>query len=214
MIAIISKKIDGISYPKMISYSMYEPSNGKKLSSEDICKDDTLIVQENLISKIDNSTDINTLIYLTDQNIDIFNLSTEFYTDICYHFITPMEGKDIALKDRILLYYPNVTLCENGCQIKGVNLTTLKAICECLMSNLIGNNILENNLIYKNSLGEIGTMLSQTNLEILKCYKDIFDYKYFISNTGGFIIMGLIMIQIILNIIYYFSNLYLIYQTS
>ena len=210
VIAIISKKIDGRNYSKMMSYSMYEPINGNKLTSEDICKDDTLIVQENLISKIDNSTDINALLYLTDQNIDIFNLSTAFYTDICYHFITPVEGKDIALKDRILLYYPNVTLCENGCQIKGVNLTTFKAMCECIMNNLLGDIIIESNILYQSSLGEIKNMISQTNIEVIKCYKDIFEYKYFISNTGGFIIISLIIIQIILIIIYSHNGLYLI----
>ena len=111
IIAIISKKIDGINYPKMVSFSMYEPELGEKLSFKDICKNDTLVVQENLIFKMDYTADINSLFYLAEQNIDIFNLSSGFYTDICYHFNSPVEGKDIALKDRIKLYFPNVTLC-------------------------------------------------------------------------------------------------------
>ena len=209
IIAIISKKVDGVSYPKVISYSMHEPINGEKLLFNNICKDEKLVVQENLFTKLDNSSDINSILFLTGQNIDIFNLSSSFYNDICYHFDSPLE-KDIALKDRIHLYFPNITLCEDDCQTKGVNLTSLKAICECKMSNIMNNNFLGNNYLYQSQIGELESMLSNTNIEVLKCYKDIFIYKYFIKNVGGFIILSLILIQIILTIIYYSKSLYLI----
>ena len=208
IIAIISKKVNGINYPKMISYSMYEAGKGGKLEFNDICKDDTIIVQENLLSKMDNLTDFNSLYFLAGQNIDIFNLSSEFYTDICYHFKSPVEGKDIALKDRIKLYFPNVTLCEDGCQIKGVNLTTFKAMCECLLNDLMGSNLFGNNIFYQSSLGELESMIQKTNIEVIKCYKDIFELQYYISNSGGFLILGLILVQIILIIIYFCKSLY------
>ena len=208
IIAIISKYFEGKNYQKMISFSMFEPINGTKLLFYEICKEDIIVIKENLIVKMDNSTDMKSLFYLADQDIDIFNLSSAFYTDICYHFNSPVEGKDIALKDRILLYFPNVTLCEEGCQIKGVNLTTFKAICECLLNRLMGSNIFGNNILYQSSLGEIQSLIKKTNIEVVKCYKDIFVYKYFIKNTGGFIIMFLILAQIILIIIYYCKSLY------
>ena len=53
-------------------------------------------------------------------------------------------------------------------------------------------------------------MISQTNIEIIKCYKDILEYKYFISSTGGFIIIGLIIGQIILVTLYCIKSIYLI----
>ena len=187
---------------------MYEPELGGKLEFNDICKEDTLVVQENLLAKLDNSTNIDSLFYLAQQNIDIFNLSSAFYTDICYHFNSPVEGKDIALKDRIKIYYPNVTLCEDGCQIKGINLTTFKAICECLLNNLMNNNLLGNNILYQSSIGELENLIQKTNIEVIKCYKDLFEMKYLVSNTGGFIIMSLILAQIVLIIIYLFKNLY------
>ena len=141
VIAIITKKVDGIIYPKMVSFSMYEPKLGNKLDSKDICKDETIVVKENLLAKIDTSkVNLEFILYLTKQNIDVFNLSSVFYTDICFHFDSPID-KDIALKDRILLCFPNVTLCENGCYIKGVNLTDLKALCECTINNILGSII-------------------------------------------------------------------------
>ena len=188
IIAIISKYFEGKNYQKMISFSMFEPINGTKLLFYEICKEDIIVIKENLIVKMDNSTDMKSLFYLVDQDIDIFNLSSAFYTDICYHFNSPVEGKDIALKDRILLYFPNVTLCEEGCQIKGVNPTTFKAICECLLDNLMGSNIFGNNILYQSSLGEIESLIKKTNIEVIKCYKDLLILKYYNSNTGGFII--------------------------
>lgn len=41
-----------------------------------------------------------TLLSLTNQSIDIFNMSSDFYNDICFHFESP-TGKDVPLKDRI-----------------------------------------------------------------------------------------------------------------
>ena len=67
---------------------MYNPNNGEKLEYIDICEDDILIIQEDILRKLNNSkTDINSILYLTQQNIDVFNLSSVFYTDICYCII-------------------------------------------------------------------------------------------------------------------------------
>ena len=210
VIAIVSKKINGQIYPKMLSFSMYEPNTGEKMPLNNICINDTFSVNENLFFKLDNSTDLDKLKFLTDQNIDIFDLESDFYTDICYTFESPIDGKDISLKDRIKLYFPNVTLCENGCKIKGVNITTFKAMCECTLNNFMENNIFGDNIFYQSSFGEIESLIKQTNIEVLRCYKNIFVLKYFVKNIGGFIILFLIFIQIILTIIYYHKYLYLI----
>ena len=42
-----------------------------------------IIFEENLLSFLnENGTNYNLMIYLTDQNINIFNLSDSFYTDL------------------------------------------------------------------------------------------------------------------------------------
>ena len=96
----------------MLSYSIYNPNKGQKLPVNDTCKDDKLVMKEDLMSKL-NETNLNldSLLYLTNQNINIFNLSSDFYTDICYHYDSDID-KDIALKDRVLLFFPNITLCD------------------------------------------------------------------------------------------------------
>ena len=209
IIAIITKYIDGNKNDKIISYSMHEPIYGKKLYYDDICKDDTVTFQENLLLKLDDkNTDIDSLLSLANQNINIFNLSSEFYTDICYQFKSPID-KDIALRDRILLFYPNITLCQEGCNIQGVNLTSFKAICQCKLNNK-NNNIFQKNLLVQSQIGEIESLISETNIIIIKCYEILFNYKYFITFLGGYIILILLLIQIILTIIYYKRSLFLL----
>jgi hypothetical protein len=51
-------------------------------------------------------------------------------------------------------------------------------------------------------------MIQKTNIEVIKCYKDVFELQYFVSNSGGFVILGLILVQIILIIIYFCKSLY------
>ena len=144
--------------------------------------------------------------YLSQQNIDVFNLSSDFYKDTCYYFISPAK-KDIALKDRIKIFFPNITLFENGCNIKSINSTTMKAECECKLNNLINKNALANNAVYKSQVGNIEEFLSHSNLEILKCGSNILKHLKLTSFIGSFIFISFILCQIILSIIYFSASI-------
>ena len=164
----------------------------------------------NMLYRLDaNAINLDFILYLTKQNINIFNLTDVFYTDICYHFDSPIN-KDIALKDRILLCFPNISLCDEDCLIKGVNLTSLKSICECKFNDIINDKIFGNNIMEQSQLEQIKELISQTNIEIIKCYKDLFFSKYYISNPGFFIVICFIIIQIISIIVFLYKDLYLI----
>jgi len=210
IIVIITKKIDKLNYNIIDSYYFFDPTSGQELSVNDICQNESLTTHENLIVKLNNDkTDIDSLLFLAKQDINIFNLSSEFYTDICYIFDSPLK-KDITLKDRLLLYYPNITLCENNCNIKGINLTSLRAECECKFNNLKNNIFIKDNLFIQNQIDEIEDFLSETNINIIKCYKNIYLKKKYSNYIGCYIIICLIFIQIIMTIIYCNKSLYLI----
>jgi len=49
---------------------------------------------------------------------------------------------------------------------------------------------------------EFRTLIQETNIEVLKCYNDISNFKYYSKNAGSFIMLGLIFSQIILVILY------------
>ena len=164
------------------------------------------MMYENLLSILSDPLAIK---LLEEQKINIFDLNNEFYTDICFHFDSP-NGKDSTLQDRIKTFYPNITLCDSGCKIKEINLTTMRAECECTFQDLLNKNIFDNdlfrdNVLIKESLEEITEMLYNLNIKILVCYKDVFDYKYFKKNIGGFITIGIFILYSIF-IIYYMST--------
>ena len=200
VIAIVKRT--GTNGKSTTSYFFYHPETGDKLDSNTICADDNVIMKEDVKSQLNNTNkDINSILYLTGQNIDVFNISDEFYTDICFHYESP-NGKDIALKDRVQVFYPNITLCEEGCTSKGVNLTSMESICDCKFNDLINKELFGDNALINSITGEITDFLSNSNLDILQCYKDVFRKKYIIKNVGGFIIIVIIFIEIIFTIIF------------
>ena len=208
IIGIIDKKNNKKSNP-ITSYAFYNPENGDKLDSEEACKEDVIIVQENIKSLLnENSSEYDSILFLAGQNIDVFNKTSEFYTSICYHFDSPCD-KDVALRDRLLIYYPNITLCDSGCKNTGVNLTSMMAICECKFKEISNNDTEEDN-IYMDVVNQFNEILNQVNLAVMECYKDLFKYKYFISNTGGIIILVMVLIQLVTIVIFYFSSLFAI----
>ena len=80
--AIISNAdlLKGKGQKNLVSFYFYHPETGEKLDSENICKDEEIVIKQNIISQLNNSDsslDIESAIYLTRQNIDIFNLSNE-----------------------------------------------------------------------------------------------------------------------------------------
>ena len=194
---------------KTTSYSFYSPEDGVKLDSETICKNEEVVVKKNIISQLNNSdTNINieSSMFLTGQNIDIFNLSNEFYTDICYHFDSP-NGKDVPFQDRIHYYYPNLTLCDLGCVSQGVNFTTMESICQCKINDIMSNEFVSENALVKETLGEIASLLVSSNLLVLTCYKNVFQLDSIMEGTGGFIIIGIFICDIFLTVIFYINDM-------
>ena len=189
------------------SFSFYHPETGEKINADEMCKDEEVIVKSSVLSGLNNSNvEINSILLLTQQDINIFNLSDEFYTDICYHFESP-NGKDIPLSDRIKTFYPNITLCDPGCQYKGIDLNSLETICECKFNDIMNNKLIEDNYLLSNTIGEIASLLSTSNIMVLKCFKDVFKKENIIKGTGGFIIIGIIFLILILSLVFVFYEM-------
>ena len=185
---------------KIIYLSFYDPRTTNKILYDDTCRDIPAIVEEDLTGKV---KDLDTFLFFTNQGIDLSNINSDFFTDLCFHNISPIDGKDIPLRERVKLFFPNVSLCKEGCSFKGINIAKNKSICECKLNDLLDNDIIEGNKFLQNSMETIKTLVQKTNIEVLRCYKDLFIGKFYVSNHGSFIIMGFFLIQIILTIIYY-----------
>ena len=210
IVAIVDKIIEGANQRKLYSYGLFSPKDGTRLPSDDICSDDKLLILESLSFKLSNSNlDLSTFTSLISQGIDIFNLSNPFYTDVCFQYNSinneNYQNKDIALKDRVLIFFPNITLCENDCEMNGINLTTLKAICECPYSNK-NKDILKDNALYQSQVGQFEEFISSTNIYVITCYKNILNLSYFKECTGGLIIFIFLVLEIICTIFYYLKG--------
>ena len=190
-------------------YGFYNPITGEKLNVTNSCKNETIIVKENVFSLL-NEEEKKSVLYLAKQNINAFDPNDGFYTDICSKFISPNK-KDLTLKDRILTYFKNnITLCDDGCNYKGVNITSMVAICECKfrdLFNIIDVDYINNNILYSQAMEQLAEILNSVNINVLKCFKTIFKIEYFKCCIGGFIIMTLIICQIICTVIFYSNDI-------
>ena len=206
LIVVLIEKFDKKGHSSS-SYSLYNPKDATKLDASTICKEETIVIEKNILEKLDEyDIDFNTFSFLTDQNIDIFNISGAFYTDICFEFESPNK-RDITLEDRLKTFYPNVSFCDIGCVNKGVNLTTMKAICNCRFNDISNNEII-GDFGDIGGVGEIMEIISSSNIEVLKCFKYLF--KKFEKSIGGYIILFSLVICIIFGLLFYFRDLNLI----
>ena len=83
--------------------------------------------------------DIKSAISLSEQGIDVFDASNEFFNDICHPYSDP-DGKDIILTDRRKDIYQNATFCQYGCSYLGMNYNLMVANCKCGSSVLQGED--------------------------------------------------------------------------
>ena len=187
------------------SYSFFHPLSGEKLNATKICEEEVITVEENILSLIDeNSTNYEMMIKLTKQGINIFNISDKFYTELCYEYESPVK-KDIALKDRIQLFYPNVSLCDTGCENVGINLDGMSAKCNCKFNDIANNNLIKDNVLLNNLLDSAFEIINESNLAVLKCYKYIF--KYFNRSYGGYICLILIFFHLVFSVLFFAFDL-------
>ena len=186
-------------------YSFYHPKTGQKLDAENICKDETIVVKENLTNILDENDDNYELQNsLATQGINIFDKNDPFYTDLCFDFDNP-TNKDIPLSDRIKTVFPDVKLCGEGCQNDGINLETMTATCNCKFNDIANNAIIKDNAVLDNMAGQIFDIINSSNILVLKCGKYIF--KYFKRSIGGIITVSIIAVNLILTYIFFFKQL-------
>ena len=175
-------------------FYFFNPDTGAILPIDEVCNNQSFTIEKSLAyySEINMSQ----AKFFGDQNIDIFNTNDVFYNDLCFFFKSP-NNKDVPLKERLLLFYPNITLCEDSCNNAGVNLTSMKAICECKLKELLDETKEATKLVGI----DYTDLIDSLSLDVLKCYKTLFQYKYFINCYGGFISIILIIAQSICAII-------------
>ncbi len=159
----------------------------------------------NVIKAITDKDDIDydKAIKMSEEGINVFDINDEFFTSICYEYKTE-NGTDMTIADRIKDYYQNVT-CDNGCSLNEVNLENYIINCSCSVSQSDGDS---DNIFDNKVTGEIYNFITDANFEVLECYHEVFQFKFWIKNYGNFTILTLLFINTIFLIVYIIKGLF------
>ena len=192
----IEKEQEGMKIPKIV-FNIYSKLN------------DTNLIKLNL-SFCHNATISLFTPLKKPNNLEELNSSSRYYKDICY-VTTSESGTDISLKDR-KNEYPKKTACQDNCIFSGYNNTIEKSRCLCKIkefsfsfANITINKtkLLENFVNIKNI----------ANINMLKCYKELFSKKGILKNIGFYILFIIAIIHICCIILFYTKNRNLIKKT-
>ena len=162
-----------MNYP-LIEYEVFYPiNNGKiKILNLSFCE----------------GTDIEISIpIIINDTLDKYNQKSDYYNDICSK-ATSKFNTDITLYDRRIEFIKNnMSLCERNCELIGYDYNNKKAKCSCeVKTSLSIDNIeLNNGNFFKNFID----IKKITNIEIVKCYKIVFNINNIKNNYGTFIIL-------------------------
>jgi surface protein len=142
--------------------------------------------------------------YFLNQGYDIYDENSAFYNDFC----TPAFNgdNDMTLKDRKKYLYPsNITLCKDNCKYNGVDTENDRIICSCnLNSNNEGNTTEEEDNSHEDNGNFLSYFLDNINYNVFKCYILLGDFSNLEKNFAFFTILGVFLVILVLNLIYYF----------
>ena len=177
-------------YP-IIEYEVFYPINEGKMEKLNLS-----ICQGN---KIELSIPI-----ILNDNIEKYNPNSNYYNDICSKSESE-NGIDIILNDRRNEYINNnMSLCENNCIFIEYNNINKKAKCSCNVKPILSLDFIElDKDILMNNFLDINKI---TNIEIMKCYKIVFN-KNIINNYGSFILIFIFIFFLVCLFIFYFKSL-------
>ena len=203
IISIVEKTLPGLN--PITFFYFFHPVSGLKLDADEICKDDTIIIVENLNALLDENDEYSSsMSNLISQGINVFDPNDPFFTDLCYDFDNPLK-KDVPLDDRATYFFPDVKLCDKGCQIQAVNLEDMTAKCDCKFNDIKNNALLEDNALMDTMAGEIFDLINSSNLLVFKCIKYMF--THFSTSIGGWLSLILILAHIAMTLLYFLIEL-------
>ena len=144
---------------------------------------------------------------ISDTKYDIFNEKDSFYNDICSTY-TNINGSDMLLSDRKTDIYTVVqsqALCQTGCDLESYNTVTKKANCDCQTNfqPITELNVADDSFSTKSIAESFYKTLTNSNFQVMVCYKLIFDFIKMKNNYGEILMTILFMIFLGLLILYF-----------
>lgn len=150
---------------------------------------------------------MNDIVYAKEEyNVDFFDLTSQFFTDICFKYETD-NGANLPLNLRKQLYNMNCSFCENSGEdtyYEGFEYDKEKDkfYAKCLFHNK------ETEAQIQNKLDQIDQTLNKviksSNFNVVKCSQHVFDFSFsaILKNYGEIICIVCIFLQIIFLLVF------------
>ena len=176
-----------------LNYNVYS-QNGQKLDLS-LCSNVKISIYNSI--KENSKININLINHLEENEIEFFDINSNFYQDKCFSF--NLNNNDITIKDRRKDIYPVVSICEPECNYIEYNEEKNIVKCDC--------NIKMNfESISKNETSNFFKSINnQINFHLIVCYNV---FKFFKSNfykNIGFWFWFISFLNLIIGFIIYLS---------
>ena len=172
------------SLVNQVEYQAYD--DNKTLLNLSLCSNED--IQVYYLIKQNSTFDLSSLSLFNELDIDLLNIKDKFFTDICFPFSD--NDNDIVLSDRIIDFYQNYSLCEDGYTYNEVNIQLMIISCNCSVKTNIST---AESTAKLEQLGDIEKSLA---FEIIKCYNLFFSWKDKMKNFGFWIYFIFVIIHI------------------
>ena len=175
-----------------VEYEIYYPFNGVNLYPLDLANCEGMGIE------------ITFPINITEENLDLYNKNSKFYTDICYTY-TSDNGTDIILIDRQNEFYEKKrNVCEEDCALKGYDKLTGTA--ECSSEIKLNIPIISEIKVDKNKLFKFMNIKTIANFKVMTCVKLFFSFKGIIKNIGFYVSFVTMIMYIICIVLFYLKG--------
>ena len=193
ILGINSPNLYGTSSINIFNFEIYL-KNGTQLKDLSACNE-TKIITSSYINNL-NIIKFESAKKFSNDGYDIYNKTDKFYTDNC----APANdnGNDITLEDRKTYYYPNISICNEGCDYNSIDFETQRFVCECNINLTPVNDNNENEENKEDDESYLEYFLSLINYKIIKCFHLINEYQNYYYNAGIYIGLATLIISIIL----------------
>ena len=139
--------------------------------------------------------------FILKDDIEKYNSKSFYYNDICSK-ATSESGTDIILKDRRKEFINNnMSLCENNCDFIEYDGLNQKTKCSCKVKTFLDLDFkeLDKEILMKSFLD----IKKIANLDIMKCYKNVFNKNNLFKNYGSIIIFLIFILFFVTLILFY-----------
>ena len=199
ILGIDSPNLYGNSSINIFNFEIYLKNGTQIKDLNKICQDKKIITSSNINDL--NIIKFEKAVEFSKNGYDIYNKYDKFYVDNC----APANdnGNDITLVYRATYYYPNVSICNEGCNYKSISYDSHRFVCECdidVSSNNTNNIENKENDLEDQSYFEY--FLSLINYKIIKCFSLIYEFQSFYYNGGLYIGFSILFISIILILVF------------